>query len=79
MLALDAVDSILGKVLGFVCGRRKIKTAKVLWQQINHLSTMGYGTEMHEPYENFIPYTKHYLGKTFPTLNESLTCRLSCY
>ena len=32
-----AVDSIFGKVLGFTCGRRTIKTGKVLWQQINHL------------------------------------------
>jgi len=26
-----AVDSIFGKVLGFVCGRRTIKTGRVLW------------------------------------------------
>ena len=32
-----AVDSIFGKVLGFACGRRTIKTGKVLWQQIKHL------------------------------------------
>jgi IS1 family transposase len=38
------VDSSFGKVLGFACGRRTIKTAKLLWQQIKHLPTMGYGT-----------------------------------
>ena len=36
-----AVDSIFGKVLGFVCGRRTIKTGKVLWQQIKHLPTQN--------------------------------------
>ena len=69
-----AVDSIFGKVLGFVCGRRTIKTAKLLWQQIKHLPTMGYGTDMLKSYENFIPHTKHYAGKTFTTQIESLNC-----
>ena len=36
-----AVDSIFGKVLGFVCGRRTIKTGKDLWQQIKHLPTQN--------------------------------------
>jgi len=35
------VDFIFGKVLGFVCGRRTIKTGKVLWQQIKHLPTQN--------------------------------------
>ena len=73
------MDSILGKVLGFVCGRRTIKTAKVLWQQIKHLPTTGYGTDMLKAYENFTPHTKHYVGKTFTTQNESLNCRLRHY
>ena len=71
-----AVDSICGKVLGFVCGRSTIKTGKVLWQQIKHLSTMGYGTDLLKAYENFIPHAKHYAGKTLTTQIESLNCRL---
>ena len=74
-----AVDSIFGKVLGFVCGRRTIKTGKVLWQQIKHLPTMGYGTDMLKSYENFIPHAKHYASKTFTTQIESLNCRLRHY
>ena len=74
-----AWDSIFGKVLGFVCGRRTIKTGKVLWQQIKHLPTMGYGTDMLKSYENFIPHAKHYAGKTFTTQIESLNCRLRHY
>ena len=62
-----AVDSIFGKVLGFACGRRTIKTGKVLWQQIKHLPTMGYGTDTMKSYENFIPRAKHCAGKTFTT------------
>ena len=73
------MDSIFGKVLGFVCGRRTIKTGKVLWQQIKHLPTMGYGTDMLKAYENFIPHAKHYAGKTFTTQIESLNCRLRHY
>ena len=30
------VDSIFGKVLGFVCRRRTVQTGKVLWEQIKH-------------------------------------------
>ena len=74
-----AVDSIFGKVLGFACGRRTIKTGKVLWQQIKHLPTMGYGTDMLKSYENFIPHAKHYAAKTFTTQIESLNCRLRHY
>ena len=73
------MDSIFGKVLGFACGRRTIKTGKVLWQQIKHLPTMGYGTDMLKSYENFIPHAKHYAGKTFTTQIESLNCRLRHY
>ena len=62
-----AVDSIFGKVLEFVCGRRTIKTGKVLWQQIKHLPTMGYGTDMLKSYKNFILHAKHYVSKTFTT------------
>ena len=65
------MDSIFGKVLGFVCGRRTIKTGKVLWQQIKHLPTMGYGTDMLKAYENFIPHAKHYAGKICTTSNHS--------
>ena len=74
-----AVDSIFGKVFGFACGRRTIKMGKVLWQQIKHLPTMGHGMEMLKSYENFIPHTKHYSGKTFTTQIESLNCRLRHY
>ncbi|MGB0483952.1 MAG: IS1 family transposase [bacterium] len=73
------MDSIFGKVLGFACGRRTIKTGKVLWQQIKHLPTMGYGTDMLKSYENFIPHAKHYAGKTFTTQIESLNCLLRLF
>jgi insertion element IS1 protein InsB len=73
------VDSIFGKVLGFVCGRRTIKTGRVFWQQIKHLLTTGYGTDLLKAYENFIPLAKHYVGKTFTTKIESLHCRLRHY
>jgi IS1 family transposase len=59
------VESIFGKVLGFVFGRRTIKTGKVLWQQIKHLPTIGYGTGLLKAYENYIPQAKHYAGKAF--------------
>ena len=68
-----AVDSIFGKVLGFVCGRRTIKTGKVLWQQIKHLPTLEYGTEMLKPYENFIPHAEHSAGKTSTTKSNHST------
>ena len=74
-----AVDAIFGKVLGFACGRRTIKTGQVLWHQIKHLPTMGYGTDMLKSYENFIPHAKHYARKTFTTQIESLNCRLRHY
>jgi len=73
------VDSIFGKVLGFACGRRTIKTGQVLWQQIRHLPTMGYGKYMLKSHENFIPHAKHYASKTFTTQIESLNCRLRHY
>jgi len=73
------VDSSFGKVLGFVCGRRTIKTAKALRQQIKHLPTVGYVTDMLKAYENFTPHAKHYAGKTFTTQIESLNCRLRHY
>ena len=73
------MDSIFGKVLGFAFGRRTIKTVKVLWQQIQHLPTTGYGTDMLKSYENFIPHAKHYAGKIFTTQIESLNCRLRHY
>jgi IS1 family transposase len=66
------MDSIFGKVLVFVCGRRTIKTGKVLWQQLEHLPTMGYGRNLLKTYENFIPYTKHCAGKIFTTLIKSI-------
>ena len=37
---------------------------------------MGYGTDMLKSYENFIPYTYPYAGKTFTKQIESLSCRL---
>jgi len=74
-----AVDSIYGKVFGFVCGRRTIKIGRVLRQQIKHLPPMGYGTDMLKSYENFIPHAKHFAGKTFITQIESLDCRLRHY
>ena len=51
-----AVDSSFGKVLVFVSGGRTIKTGNVPWQQIKHLSTMGYGTDSLKAYENFISH-----------------------
>ena len=40
---------------------------------------MGYGTDMLQAYENFIPHAKQYGGKTFTTQIESLNCRLRLY
>ena len=74
-----AVDSIFGKVLGFVCGSRTIKTGVVLWEQIKHLPTMGYGTDILKAYQNFTSHTKHYAEKTFITQIESLKCWLRHY
>ena len=54
------------------------QTGKVLWQQIKHLPTMGYGTDMLKAYENFIP-RQALAGKTFTTQIESLNCRLRHY
>ena len=73
------MDSIFGKVLGFACGRRTIKTGKVLWQQIKHLPTMGDVKDLLKSYEDSIPHAKHYAGKTFTTQIESLNCRLRHY
>ena len=73
------MDSIFGKVLGFACGRRTIKTGKVLWQQIKHRLTKADGTDILKAYENFIPHAKHYASKTFTTQIESLNCRLRHY
>ena len=73
------MDSIFGKVLDFVCGRRTIKTAKLLWQQNKHLLTMGYATDKLKTYENFIPNAMHYASKTITTQLESLNCRLRRY
>ena len=71
-----AVDSIFGKVLGFACGRRTINTGKVLWQQIKHLPTMGYGTDMLKSYENFIPHAKHYAQRPSPHKSNHSTANL---
>jgi len=68
-----------GRGAALCLGRRTFKTGKVLWQQIKHLPTMGYGTDMLKAYENFIPHAKHYAGKTFNTQIESLNCRLRHY
>ncbi|MEC8543272.1 MAG: IS1 family transposase [SAR324 cluster bacterium] len=70
---------MFGNVLGFVCGRRTIKTGVVLWEQIKHLPTMGYETYMLKAYQNFTPHTKHYAEKAFITQIESLKCRLRHY
>jgi len=70
------VYSIFGKILGFVCGRKMIKTGRALWQQIKYLPTMCYGMDMQKAYENFIPHPKHYVGKIFTTQIESLNCRI---
>ena len=79
MSALASGRLHLWQVLGFACGRRTIKTGKILWRQIKHLPTMGYGTDMLKSYENFIPHAKHYASKTFTTQIESLNCRLRHY
>jgi IS1 family transposase len=73
------VDFIFGKILGFVCGRRTIKTGRVLWEQIKHLSTIVYGTDLLKAYENFTPNAKHCVGKIFTTQIKSLSCRLKHY
>ena len=46
------VDSLFGKIVGLVWGRRTIKTGKILWQQIKNLLNMGYGTNTLKACEN---------------------------
>mgnify|MGYP006430635013 CR=1 FL=1 len=74
-----ALDSTFGKVLGFVCGSRSIKTARELFKQWKGLPTMGYGTDFLKTYEHLIPTALHPQGKTFTTQIESLNCRLRYY
>ena len=74
-----AVDFIFGKVLGFVCGRRTIKTGKVLWQRLKYLPTMGYGMGMLKGHESFIPHANYCAGKALITQSESLNFRLRHY
>ena len=69
------MDSIVGKVLGFVCGSRFIKTARELFKQLKGLQTMGYGTDFLKTYEHLIPTALHHQGKTFTTQIESLNFR----
>ena len=59
------MDSIVGKVLGLVCGSRFIKTARELFKQLKGLQTMGYGTDFLKTYEHLIPTALHHQGKTF--------------
>ena len=73
---------IFGKVLGFACGRRTIKTGIIFmlaYHNFLHLPTMGYGTDLLKFYEKFIPHAKHCASKTFTTQIESLNCRLRHY
>ncbi|MBT6726573.1 MAG: IS1 family transposase [Deltaproteobacteria bacterium] len=70
-----ALDFTVGKVLGFVCGSRSIKTARELFKQLKDLPTMGYGTDFLKTYEHLIPTALHPQGKTFTTQIESLNCR----
>ena len=74
-----AIDSTVGKVLGFVCGSRSIKNARELFKQFRDLPTMGYGTDFLKTYEHLIPAALHHQGKTFTTQIESLNCRLRHY
>jgi IS1 family transposase len=74
-----AMDSTVGKVLGFVCGSRSIKMARELFKQWKGLPTTGYGTDFLKTYENLIPTALHHQGKTFTTQIESLNCRLRHY
>jgi IS1 family transposase len=71
-----ALDSTVGKVLGFVYGSRSIKMARELFKQLRGLPTMGYGTDFLKTYENLIPTALHPQGKIFTTQIESLNCRL---
>ena len=58
MLALASGRLYFCKERSFVeKGRSKLQ---VLWQQMNHLPTMGYGTDMLKSHENIIPHAKHY-------------------
>ena len=74
-----AIDSTVGKVLGFVYGRKSIETARVLFKQLKDMPKMGYGTDFLKAYEHLIPATLHHKGKTFTTQFESLHYRLRHY
>ena len=73
------MDSTLGKVLGYVCGSRSIKTARELFKQLKGLPTMGYGTDFLKTDEQLIPIALHHQGKTFTTQIELLNSRLRHY
>ena len=74
-----AMDSTVGKVLGFVCGSKSIKKARGLFKQLKDLPTMGYGTDFLKIYEQLIPTAFHHQGKTFTNQIESLNCRFRYY
>ena len=73
------MDSTVGKVLGFVCNSRSIKTARGLFKQLKGLPTMGFGTDFLKTYEQLIPTALHHQGKTFTTQIESLNCSFRHY
>lgn len=73
------MDSTVGRVLGFVCDSRSIKTAKELFKQFKDLPTIGYGKDFLKTCEQLIPTALHHQGKTFTTKIESLNCRLRHY
>ena len=62
-----AIDSIDGKVLGFVYGSRLIKAARALFKLLRDLPTMGYGKDFLKTYEHPIPAALNHQGKTFTT------------
>ena len=73
------MDSTVGKVLGFVCGSKSIKTARELFKRLKGLPTMGYGTDFLKTYEQLVHTALHHQGKTFTTQIESLNCRFRHY
>ena len=52
------VEPSFSRILGFVCGSGTIKTGRVLFEQVKHLQTIGYGTDWLKAYKNFVQHTE---------------------
>lgn len=54
-----AVDSANTSIIDFAIGTRGVSTGRKLWNKIKHYDCSNYATDYWEPYEAFIPKSKH--------------------